>query len=383
MNHDANVDRSVRARLFRTLAGWLPLWGLAVSVSLSAATLRTENVVLITADGLRWQEVFRGAELALMNKEHGHVPDVEDLKKQFWRETPEARRQALMPFFWSEIATKGQLAGNRDRGSVARVLNGHNFSYPGYNEILTGAPDARVDSNAKRPNPNVTVLEWLHQQPGFKGRVAAFGCWDVFPFILNRERAGFHVRAGWEIVDEPNPARESLLRVLRATPRVWEGVTYDAFMFDAALDHIRKHRPRVVYLAFGETDDWAHDGRYDLYLKAAQGFDRMVGELWSFCQSHPAYRGKTSFLITTDHGRGIDGTSWKSHGKDLAESAYIWFAALGPDTPARGEWPGGSELTQGQTAATTAALLGKDFRAAFPQAAETIGAFVSGTRRGR
>jgi hypothetical protein len=30
---------------------------------------KTENVFLITIDGLRWQEVFRGAEEALMTKE--------------------------------------------------------------------------------------------------------------------------------------------------------------------------------------------------------------------------------------------------------------------------------------------------------------------------
>src|SRR5262249_27221449 len=149
-------------------------------------------------DGFRWQEMFRGADEALMNREDGGVADVEGLKKEFWRETPEARREVLLPFFWTVVARQGQLFGNADRGSLARVTNGRNFSYPGYNEILTGAADPRIDSNDKRPNPNISVLEWLNDKPSYRGRVAAFGTWDVFPYILNRERSGLYVNAGWD-----------------------------------------------------------------------------------------------------------------------------------------------------------------------------------------
>ena len=41
-----------------------------------------------------------------------------------------------------------------------------NFSYPGYNELLTGSPDPRIDSNDKRLNPNVTVFDYLAEVPG-------------------------------------------------------------------------------------------------------------------------------------------------------------------------------------------------------------------------
>jgi hypothetical protein len=41
-----------------------------------AAELKTKNVVLITTDGLRWQEVFTGAEKELISKQHGGVADV-------------------------------------------------------------------------------------------------------------------------------------------------------------------------------------------------------------------------------------------------------------------------------------------------------------------
>src|SRR5207247_147714 len=116
-----------------------------------AAPLKTQNVFLIISDGFRWQEVFTGAEEQLLNKTNGGVQDVAALRKEFWRDTPEARREALLPFVWGEIAKRGQIFGNQTKGSVASVTNGKKFSYPGYNEILTGAADPRIDSNANKP----------------------------------------------------------------------------------------------------------------------------------------------------------------------------------------------------------------------------------------
>ncbi len=90
------------------------------ALAASAAEPATENVVLLMTDGLRWQEVFGGAEDALMTKENGGVKDVESLKKEYWRDTPEARREALMPFLWSVVAKQGQIYGNKLKGSEAQ-----------------------------------------------------------------------------------------------------------------------------------------------------------------------------------------------------------------------------------------------------------------------
>src|SRR5690554_535534 len=162
----------------------------------SAIAQQTENVVLITLDGLRWQELYGGADSLLVD-DSGYVGDPEALTREFWDVDPLKRREVLMPFFWNTIASKGQLYGNRWQGNKVDCSNGMWFSYPGYNEILSGfADDERISSNAKTNNPNVTVLEFLNNQPAFKGRVAAFGSWDVFPYIINRDRSGIPVNAG-------------------------------------------------------------------------------------------------------------------------------------------------------------------------------------------
>ena len=77
----------------------------------SAQTPKRKSVFLITVDGLRWQEVFGGAEALLMNKPTGGVAVTNQLATAFWRPTSEGRRIALLPFFWPVIAPHRPLTG--------------------------------------------------------------------------------------------------------------------------------------------------------------------------------------------------------------------------------------------------------------------------------
>lgn len=336
--------------------------------------LRTENVFLIMSDGLRWQEVFSGAEEALMNSTNGGVKNAALLRTNFWGATPELRRKALLPFFWEEIARQGQIYGNRTKGSVALIRNPHKFSYPGYSEILTGFVDPQINSNEKKPNPNSTVFEWLGQQPRFRHRVAAFATWDVFPYIFNQERSGIPIWPPWEdkFAHKAVATPPLLLQLMQDTTPVFEGVALDSFVFHNALMHVRAQHPRLIFIGFGETDEWAHAGRYDLYLNAAHHFDRFLRTLWNTVQRIPTYRNKTTFLIGTDHGRGTGPVQWKDHGAAIQGADEIWLAALGPDTAALGERFHTGPIYQTQVAATLAALLGQDYTRAVPQAGKPI-----------
>jgi hypothetical protein len=345
---------------------------LALSATLisHATALETENVVLVTMDGLRWQEVFGGADERLM-QDIGADERVR-VKQRYGAETAEARREALMPFFWSTIATEGQVLGDPSQGSSVKVTNGKDFSYPGYNELLCGFSDPAVDSNEKVYNENVTVLEWLNQKPLFRGRVAAYGSWDVFPFIINDRRSRVYVNAGWTPLEYGDKATIAELNAIaRDLPRNWAGVRYDAITFRGALEHLKAEKPRVLYLSLGETDDWAHAGRYELYLDAAAVADDQLRRLWETLQSMDEYRGKTSLVITTDHGRGDGPQGWKNHSVDIEGSNRMWIAVIGPDAPARGVLKK-VEATQSQVAATVAGLLGEDFAASDSRVAKAL-----------
>ena len=339
---------------------------LAAQAAAPRAT-RTKNLVLFLVDGLRWQEVFTGADETLMTKDNG-VENVDALKKKYWRDTPEQRRSALMPFFWSTIAHDGVVYGDQNKGSMVHVSNEYRISYPGYSEMTVGFADPRIASNEHKPNPSVSVFEWLSQKPEYKGRVAAFGSWNALPFIFNRERSGLFIDAGNEPVqdDPPSPAQELLNRIKRDVPP-----RYDAPTFYACLEYVKAHKPRALFFASGETDECAHEGRYDEYLNAAARADRFIKTLWELLQSLPEYKDKTTLIVDCDHGRGT-GPEWKSHGKKFAGAENVWVAVMGPDTPNLGERSDTEPLILAQVAATVAASLGEDYCTAVPEAAQPL-----------
>jgi hypothetical protein len=339
---------------------------------------KTENILFVSTDGLRWQETFGGADEPLMNRGRGGVQNLEQLRKAFWRETPEARREALLPFTWGVIAKEGQIYGNRWKGSSDRVTNGFNFSYPGYSEILCGFADPHVESNDKIPNPNVNILEWLNKKDAFKGRIAAITSWDVFPFILNVKRSGLPVNSGNQpLTGVPDTPRLRMLNELIVeTPMYGEFTRRDSLTYRAAKEYLLANKPRILYVAFDETDEQGHAGRYDRVLGAAHKVDGFVKDLWETMQAMPEYRGKTSLVFTVDHGRGDPPVEWKNHGKSTRGSEATWMAFLGPDTPALGERKNVPDVTHSQIAATLAALLGEDFCQSVPQAGKSITAVL-------
>lgn len=352
----------------------LPLLLILIAASFACASPpQTRNILFVMTDGLRWQEVFTGADEALMNKENGGVEKPDALKQVYWRDKPEARREVLMPFFWNVIAKQGQIYGNRTKGSDSRVTNKKNISYPGYSETLCGFADPKIETNDNVSNPNVTVFEWLNKKPAYAGKVAAFGAWEDFTGIFNAGRCGFPVSAGYDPVTSMTMTpRLELLNTLKAEEaRHWDEEPFDAITFHTAMEYFKASEPRIFYLSLGETDDWCHDGKYKNYLDAAKRADFYVKTLWELVQSLPAYKDKTTLIFTTDHGRGDAPVEWKKHGEKIKGSECTWMAFLGPDTPARGEMTTGT-VTNSQLPATMAALLGEDYNAGVPQAAKPI-----------
>ena len=337
---------------------------LPVSILVDAQSKgKTENIFIITLDGYRWQELFTGADSALIQNEK-YIDNAEEMKSRFWADSPEARRKKLMPFLWSTMATQGQLYGNRLYGNNVNCSNTKWFSYPGYNEILCGyADDDRIKSNDKIDNPNVTVLEFLSNTDLYRGKVAGFSTWDVTPYIINEKRSKIPFNGGYDLATGTKLSeREIFLNELQQkVPGLSGSVREDAFTHLYALEYLKKHQPRVVFISYGETDEFAHSGRYDEYLKSAYRTDQFIQELWQWAQSQPGYRNKTTFLITTDHGRGtVPVDKWRSHG-GVPGAGQIWLAVIGPDTPGTGEQTLAGQLYQNQVAKTAAAFLGVNY----------------------
>ena len=228
------------------------------------------RVFIITIDGVRWQEVYKSDRLK------------------------------LMPFFWNTISKDGVLMGNRDYHNYCNVSNFYHISYPGYNEILTGYPDPIFIPNLAIYNRNNNILEYLSQN-GYYGKVVAFASWKKFSYILRKDNSTFPIYCGYN---------------------------NDILTYRNAFNYIKLNHPSVVFLSFGETDEYAHQSNFKMYLNKITNADSLISELWKYCQLDTFYRGKTTFIITTDHGRGIK--NWTSHGFWVSGSGETWMALIGP-----------------------------------------------------
>ena len=330
-----------------------------------------DNLVLITLDGVRTSEIFGGLDADVFRATLAKDAKLEDQPafKRFNGATPQARREKVMPFFWREwMVRHGSVAGNAALNSAVTLTNTHRFSYPGYSEILTGeAHDDVIKSNDRVQNPYPTILEGLKGKLGLAaGGVAAFGSWDAFNEIVEHTPGAIMVNAGYARFATSDKAGTELSRMQFETPTAWNSVRHDAYTFGLAMTYFRTHQPRVLYLALGETDDWAHDRRYDRVLETLARTDEWFRQLWTWLESQPTYRGRTHILITTDHGRGRTPADWNTHGAKVEGAQEVWMAFISPAFKPRGEWREHAPIHTNQAAATMAGWMGVDWTAGRP-----------------
>lgn len=342
------------------------LFFLFVCIQLNLVSQTADNLIIITTDGFRWQEVFKGLDKEIANNPKYNQTDSLYIYKNYAGSTPQESRKKIMPFLWSKFLEKGQIYGNRDLDSKVDNSNPLKFSYPGYSEIFCGFVDPAINSNDYKINPNMNVLEYLFTtKPWFKDKIAVHGAWGAFPYILAEKRSGIPVTAAFEPCGGKSPnQKEKMINTMMANSlRPWhDEECLDVFTHAAALENMKTRHPRIVYIAYGETDEWAHSGYYRYYLDAVHNVDNWIKEIWNYVESDPFYKGKTAMLITVDHGRGdLLKDQWTSHGAKIEDANQIWFAAMGPGIPANGEMKHTNQIYQKQFAQTIAKLVNEKF----------------------
>jgi len=341
---DTEAPRSSR------IATWLILL-----ITLPMAAQPARNVILITADGLRWQELLGGIDARLMNEKAAGMERAQAIRDRYWRETPEARREVLMPYFWKQIAPRGTVLTH------VTVTNRYRVSYPGYSEILTGrAQDDRITGNIPLQNPTETVLEFVRRKLNLtRNQVALLGSWNHFRYIGESKPGTIFLNAGYESTDAtPRLSELSRLQLRALTP--WASVRHDYVTCEMAVDYLKVFKPRLLYVSLGEMDDWAHDRRYDQVLPTITYFDECLAAIGQQANSMPEYRGTTAIIITADHGRGDTLEDWHGHGGKVAGAGRIWMALAGAGIPASGL--SSREAAQRDVAPTILRLMGIDYR---------------------
>lgn len=336
----------------------LPCFLLLLRLSTYAQTDGAPNIFIITTDGFRWQEIFSGADEKIMSAE----ADSGLLRQLYWSEDINERRRMLMPFTWNILAKYGSLYGNRNYNNKVNVANPYRFSYAGYNEIFCGYADNAVIANKKKWNRNSNILDLLNNTTSYKNKVAAFTSWNLFPYIFNKRNSDIHLNSGYQAIRADSLTESELLLngIQQHIADTSQHCRNDMLTFVTAREYIQKQHPKIVYISFGETDEWAHHGNYTGYLNSAHLFDEYLAQLWQLVNKDPFYKNNTSFIITTDHGRGQKASSWNRHGPFVAGSNETWLMVLGQYMPAEGECKKESLIYNEQLAQTIGRSSGYD-----------------------
>lgn len=338
----------------------------SVAVQSAWAVSPGHSVVLVTLDGVRVEELFDGLqEAAALRDAEDPYSEIEAVRQRYGRETQQERRLALWPNLWGRLAPQGVLLGNRALGNHLRVENQVAASSPGYVELMTGRARAEVVDNTLRRYPYTTVLEHARQVLDLPfHQVALIGAWDGFNMAAASQDGAFLMVGARDRIPAPwsTPELDVVADLRAEVLGLWEGGTEQVLTWHLGIEFLKLHHPRLLWLALGNTDDWAHAGRYDRFLDCIHQQDAILGELWDLLQSLPEYRGRTTLVVTTDHGRGRGAVDWQEHDIGIEGSSDIWALVLGPGVPALGEATSEADLLQGQVSATMLQALGLDWQ---------------------
>ena len=162
------------------------------------------------------------------------------------------------------------------------------------------------------------------------------------------------------------PASQALSDAQFEATTPWESARHDAFTFRFAMDDLQRRRPRVLYIALDETDDWAHERNYERVLDALHRTTATCGALDAGCRptrntgTHVPDRDRRS----RSRPRADD---WSKHGDDVVGADETWLIAAGPGlAAARRVDQRAARLTPARWRPRSPRSLGEDFRPARP-----------------
>ncbi len=112
-------------------------------------------------------------------------------------------------------------------------------------------------------------------------------------------------------------------------PLYHEAGTTDTDVWQETEQVIATQSPRLLLMYLADVDHAGHVGDWNDYLKSIVTADSLVGRLWEVLQADTAYAGKTTLLVTNDHGR--HDWDFTGHGDGCEGCRHIQLLAVGPD----------------------------------------------------
>jgi hypothetical protein len=268
-----------------------------------------KNVILLTLDGVRWQEFFHGTDSELDGG---------------------ASEKIIFKNLMKRLSSSGLAIGDRENNSEMTTSNPSLISLPAYQSMMSGLTQNCFSNSCSRVPVETMPERLLERLKLKKEEVATFASWPAISLAVEHQTGRTTINTGIAPFQDPLTDQE-LLSINNAQLSYGsEGDTrFDKDTIQLALWYLKKHQPRFFYISLNDSDELAHDDEYSKYIEALHQYDEFIENLLKTLESLGEYGKSTTLIITTDHGRGNHG-DWTSHKDSIPESKYIWLAAIGP-----------------------------------------------------
>lgn len=290
------------------------------------AAAQTRAVILVTLDGVRWQEVFQGT-------------DAEQAKEAGMAEGEILKARALMPTFHDRFMVDGVVLGAPGPGQPLYTSPAA-MSLPGYMELLSGHKEELCVSNRCPATRVPTLLDEARKQGKFAD-VAAISSWEKIERAATYDPTSFPMSygRGYGITRDKIGVDAESKALLKSSKRRdpfpgYEDYRPDWLTASLALRYLQAKQPRLMFIGLGDADEYGHRGDYRSYQNAIRQSDVFLGQLLALLEQLGDYGAGATVIVTTDHGRGAQ--AFENHGPSYPESRRIWMGAIGGSTPKRG-----------------------------------------------
>ena len=282
------------------------IWLLALLLPGFAFSETKKNVILITLDGVRWQEFYHGVDHRIDPK-HGGEKIFEKL---------------------GELTDPHSLVlGPESKCQTITVANWVKMSLPGYQSIFSGRfPLCFSNSCARITTP--TLFEGLTEKGFAKKDIALFASWNTIDHAAISHMGKYFYNDLWNhnigLENFPHPTHAKLNQAQGKDPTLWGNARKDRYTFEHAMLYLEREKPRFLTLSLLDSDEWGHLSQYDEYVNSLRTYDTWISELVERLGRMGEYGRNTTIIVTTDHGRGSDPDNWGEHGYQKG-GGKIWM----------------------------------------------------------
>lgn len=241
---------------------------------------QTKNVILLVVDGPRISETWEG-----VNREN--IPN----------------RVSLL--------SQGVFINNFKN-------NGTTSTNPGHNAMCSGVYENIRNNGTELPGYPSIMQQWLKYTGADKKKAWVIASKDKLEVLNNCKLSS------WKNKFQPS--------VDCGISGNGSGYRSDAVTVEKVKSVMGQYSPNIIVINLKDVDANGHANNWSGYIDAIKATDASIKEIWDHIQSLPAYKDKTTLIVSNDHGRHLDSNGgFAEHGDDCAGCRHIEFFAMGPD----------------------------------------------------